>query len=51
MQAELTSQQINDLAKPLKGILEKFYEDPKNEEEFQKWLLNVERQKESANVC
>jgi hypothetical protein len=24
------------------GILEAFYQDPKNEEDFQKWLRNVE---------
>lgn len=34
----LTEGQVTDLARPLMGILEKFYQDPKNEEEFQKWL-------------
>lgn len=34
----LTEEQITDLARPLMGILEKFYQDPKNEEGFQKWL-------------
>jgi hypothetical protein len=24
------------------GILEEFFKDPKNEEEFQRWLLSVE---------
>lgn len=37
--------QVTDLARPLVGIITKFYEDPKNEEEFQKWLLNVEKQR------
>lgn len=45
MQFELTSEQINDLARPLMGIVEKFYQDPKNEEEFNKWLLSVEGSK------
>lgn len=45
MRVELTPNQINDLARPLVGIIEKFYEDPKNEEDFQKWLLSVEKQK------
>jgi hypothetical protein len=34
----LTESQIKNLAQPLSRILEKFYQDPKNEEEFQKWL-------------
>ena len=46
MKVCLTESQINDLAKPLLGILEKFYQDPKNEEAFQKWLLSVEKQGE-----
>ncbi len=50
MKAELTTQQIHDLAIPLTGILEKFYQDPKNEEEFQKWLRNVENKNESTNA-
>lgn len=41
----LSDAQVNDLARPLMGILEKFYQDPKNEEDFQKWLRNVETQK------
>ncbi len=36
----LSDSQITDLARPLMGILEKFYEDPKNEEDFQKWQQN-----------
>lgn len=35
----LSNEQVNDLAYPLVGIITKFYEDPKNEEDFQKWLL------------
>jgi hypothetical protein len=38
MKLTLTDTQVNDLAKPLGEILEKFYADPKNEEDFQKWL-------------
>lgn len=38
----LTDAQVIDLARPLMGILEAFYQDPKNEEDFQKWLRNVE---------
>lgn len=34
----LSNEQVNDLASPLVGIITKFYEDPKNEEDFQKWL-------------
>lgn len=46
MPIELTKKQINDLALPLMGIVEEFYQDPKNEEDFQKWLM--QRQKEKA---
>ena len=46
----LSETQVNDLARPLVGIIIKFYEDPKNEEDFQKWLLNVEKQKESTDI-
>jgi hypothetical protein len=42
MSIKLNANQIEDLAKPLPGIIEKFYQDPKNEEAFQKWLLNVD---------
>jgi galactose-1-phosphate uridylyltransferase len=35
---KLSDEQISDLARPLGEILEKFYADPKNEEDFQKWL-------------
>ena len=41
----LTDLQITDLARPLMGILERFYKDPKNEEDFQKWLRNVEKER------
>lgn len=40
----LSDIQVNDLARPLVGIITKFYADPKNEEDFQKWLRNVEKQ-------
>ena len=39
---KLSDSQINDLARPLMDVLEVFYADPKNEEDFQKWLHNVE---------
>ena len=38
----LTDAQVSDLASSLVGIVEKFYEDPKQEEEFQKWLKERE---------
>lgn len=46
----LSEVQVNDLARPLVGIITKFYADPKNEEDFQKWLRNVEEQKESTDT-
>lgn len=48
----LSEVQVNDLARPLVGIITKFYADPKNEEDFQKWLRNVEerKQKESTDI-
>lgn len=42
----LSNEQVTDLARPLVGIITKFYEDPKNEEEYQKWLLCVEKHEE-----
>ena len=47
--SNLTDTQITDLARPLMGILQKFYEDPKNEEDFQKWLRNVEKAKRNQS--
>jgi hypothetical protein len=46
---KLTDSQVSDLARPLMGILEQFYQDPKNEEDYQKWLLSVEELNESTN--
>lgn len=46
----LSNAQVNDLASPLVGIITKFYEDPKNEEDFQRWLLCVEKQKELTDT-
>ena len=46
----LSDSQINDLARPLMEILEAFYQDPKNEEDFQKWLLSVEEQKAKESI-
>ena len=45
----LSEVQVNDLARPLVGIITKFYADPKNEEDFQKWLRNVEKAKENQD--
>ena len=44
--------QVNDLERQKVGIITKFYADPKNEEDFQKWLRNVEerQQKESTEL-
>lgn len=49
-QMYLSESQVNDLAKPLVGIITKFFEDPKNEEDFQKWLLNVEKRKHDTEL-
>lgn len=45
LNVSLDDSQITDLARPLMGILKKFYKDPKNEEDFQKWLRNVEKER------
>lgn len=45
----LSDSQINDLARSLMDILERFYEDPKHEEDFQEWLRNVEKAKRNQN--
>ena len=42
---DLSKTQVDDLARPLVGILTRFYEDPKNEEEFEKWLRSAELRK------
>lgn len=42
---DLSDTQIHDLSKPLISIIIKFYENQKNEEDFQRWLQNVEKQK------
>jgi len=41
----LSDTQVNDLARLLVGIVMKFYEDPKNEEDFKEWLRNVKEQR------
>lgn len=46
----LSDAQISDLARPLMGILEAFYKDPKNEEDYQRWLRNVENNRENAKA-
>lgn len=45
---KITESQVSDLARPLMGILERFYQDPKNEEDYQKWLLSVEELKNES---
>ncbi len=50
MNIKLSESQITNLAQPLMGILQKFYEDPKNEEDFQKWLRNVEKAKRNQSA-
>lgn len=47
MNTKLTDSQINDLARPLLGILEAFYQDPKNEKGFQEWLNSRRGNKEN----
>lgn len=42
----ITDAQVNDLAASLAGIIAEFYKDPHHEEEYQKWLLNVEERRE-----
>lgn len=49
MRIDLTPEQVDDLARPLMSILEKFYQDPTNEEEFRKWLLSVEKESEVSH--
>ena len=50
LNTSLSDSQVSDLARPLMGLLEKFYADPKNEEDFQKWLRNVEEQKQKEST-
>ena len=50
LNVNLSDSQITDLARPLVGILQKFYEDPKNEEDFHKWLRNVEKANENPDA-
>lgn len=44
----LSDEQVNDLARPLVGIVISFYEDLENERRYQEWLLNVEKQRKST---
>lgn len=46
----LSEGQVKDLASPLVGIVAEFYQDPKNEEDFQQWLRNVEEQKQKEST-
>lgn len=43
----LTNNQIDDLSRPLGRILEKFYKNSQNEEDFQQWLKSIN--KENSN--
>lgn len=45
LNVNLSDSQITDLARPLVGILQKFYEDPKNEEDFQKMATQCRESK------
>lgn len=45
----LSDAQVNDLASPLVGIITKFYEDPKNEEDFQKWLQQRKKSTDTSS--
>lgn len=38
----LSKEHVNDLARPLVTLLIDFYKDPKNEEDFQRWLHEKE---------
>lgn len=42
----VTCKQLTDLARPLVDVIKNFYEESKNEEEYQKWLLCVEKHEE-----
>lgn len=46
----LSNEQTNDLARSLSEIVSKFYENPENEEGYQKWLRNVERRESDSTV-
>lgn len=45
----LSDEQVQNLASPLVGIITAFYENPENEE-YQKWLRNVEEKEKSINT-
>lgn len=47
---EISNAQISDLAISLITTVLKFYENPENEEKFQRWLLDIEKQKDIQNV-
>lgn len=46
----LSDEQVQNLASPLVGIITAFYENPENEEKYQKWLRNVEEKEKSINT-
>ena len=50
LNVSISDSQVNDLTRLLVDIITKFYEDPKNEEDFQKWLRNVEEQKQKEST-
>lgn len=46
MSCELSEEQITELARPLYRIVTEFFSDPKNEEAYQKWLLEEKAKQE-----
>ena len=48
----LSEVQVNDLARPLVGIITKFYADPKNEEDFSEMATQCRgtKTKESTDI-
>lgn len=48
MSMKPNDEQIRAIARPLVRIVTEYYKDPKNEEKFQKWLLEKENQKSNA---
>lgn len=42
----LSNEQVHNLARPLVGIINKFYEDPEHRKGFEEWLRNRQGEKE-----
>lgn len=47
---KLSDEQTNDLARSLSEIVSAFYENPENEEGYQKWLRNVEEREHRSTA-